>query len=75
MFLVLRASELSVAWIVGLYAAPTLGLHATPIDPLRHFVFGFGVLDTLAVVGLELAKATTRGFPVVLTAARQKECE
>src|SRR6266571_4509684 len=47
---VLGASELGIAWIVGLYALPALGLHATAIDPLGDLVFGLGVLNTLAVV-------------------------
>src|SRR5438128_5134143 len=57
--LVLRASKLAVAWIVCLDALPALGSHAPAIDSLRDLVFGLGLLNTLAAVGLEFAEATT----------------
>jgi len=50
---------LALAWIVGLDALPALGSHAAAINPLRDLVFGLGLLNTLAAVGLELADATT----------------
>jgi hypothetical protein len=45
---------LAVAWIVCLDALPALGSHAPAIDSLRDLVFGLGLLNTLAAVGVEV---------------------
>src|SRR3989454_10504089 len=73
--LVLRASKLAVAWIVCLDALPALGSHAAAINSLRDLVFGLGLLNTLAAVGLELADATTWRFPVMHATACEEKAD